>query len=246
MQYKGLFAEVEYLRTSGSIGEKEYMWFRFPGTEVNVRAGYKHFVWDKAVHYMRLHFNWRDRELSESVLEKVSVGGVTTVINHGSNVISREGSWTLRPEYEYVSARNFEVLASAQIGGQNKVVSQMYPHVAAQSLIIYGADARAKIYLGMFTLTAEAGYSAGSVTEDAWLVSDVSGVQTSPYRLQDWYDVHIEYVTAHRLCTGLALRCTFEEGIYLEASGTWTHGFNLKHLTAPNRYGAAIKIGYNF
>ena len=245
MQYKGLFAEVEYLRTSVSIGEKEYMWFRFPGNEVNVRAGYKHFVWDKAVHYMRLHFNWRDRELSESVLEKVSVGGVATVIDHGSNVISREGSWTLMPEYEYVS-KKVEVLVSAKVEGQDKVVSQMYPHVAAQSLIMYGADARAKVHLGMFILAAEAGYSAGSVTEDAWLVSDASGVQTSPYRLQDWYDMHMEYVTAQRLSAGLALRCTFEEGIYIEASGTWTHGFNLKYLTAPNHYGAALKLGYNF
>jgi hypothetical protein len=56
----------------------------------------------------------------------------------------------------------------------------------------------------------------------------------------------MEYVTAQRLSAGLALRCTFEEGIYIEASGTWTHGFNLKHLTVPNRYGAALKLGCNF
>lgn len=246
MQYEDLFAEIEYLRMSGSIGEKEYMWFRFPGNEVNVRAGYKHFVWDKAVHYMRLHFNWRDRELSESVLEKVSVGGVSTVIDRGSNIISREGSWTLKPEYEYVSARNFEVLASAQINGQNKVVSQMYPYVAAQSLLTYGADVKVTGHFGMFSLSAGAGYSAGSVTEDAWLVSDASGVQTSPYRLQDWYDMHVEYLTAHRLSTGFALRCTFEEGIYIEASGSWVHGFHLSRLTAPNRFGASVKIGYDF
>jgi hypothetical protein len=244
MQYEDLFAEVEYIRTSGRIGEKEYIWFRFPGNEVSVRAGYRHFVWGR-VHYARMNFNWQGRQLHESVLEKVSVGGVSTVIDHGQNMISSESSWTLTPEYECVSQK-VEVLASAHVAGQKQVVSQMYPYVAAQSLLVYGADVKAAVHLGMFRLSANAGYSAGSVTEDAWLVSDTSGVQTSPYRLQDWYDMHMEYLTAHRLSAGLALRCTFEEGIYLEASGTWIHGFNLKHLTAPNRYGAAIKIGYNF
>lgn len=244
MQYKGLFAEVEYLRTSGSIGEKEYIWFRFPGNEVNVRTGYKHFAWD-SVHYARLNFNWRGRELHESVLEKVPVGGVTTVIDHGSNMISQESSWTLRPEYEYVSQK-VEVLASAQVGSQHKVASQMYPYVAAQSLLMYGADVKATVHWGMFRLSPKAGYSAGSVKDENWLTEDDSGVQTSPHRLQEWYDRHIEYVTAHRLNAGLSLRCTFEEGIYIEASGTWTHAFSLKHTAAPDRYGAALKIGYNF
>lgn len=244
MQYKGLFAEVEYLRTWGSIGEKEYIWFRFPGNEVNVRAGYKHFAWNR-VHYARLNFNWRGRELHESVLEKVPVGGVTTVIDHGSNMISQESSWTLRPEYEYISEK-VEVLASAKVEGQNKVTSQMYPYVAAQSLLTYGTDVKATVHWGMFSLSPKVGYSAGSVKDENWLTGDDSGVQTSPHRLQEWYDRHIEYVTAHRLNAGLSLRCTFEEGIYIEASGTWTHAFALKHTAAPNRFGATLKIGYNF
>lgn len=244
LQYGGLFAEAEYLHTSGSIGEKEYIWFRFPGNEVNILAGYKHFAWDR-VHYARLDFSWRGRGLDESVLEKVPVGGVTTVIDHGSNRISQESSWSLRPEYEYISEK-VEVLASARVDGRSKVVSQMYPCVAAQSLLTYGADVKATVHVGMFRLSAKAGYSAGSVKDENWLTGDDSGVQTSPYRLQEWYDRHIEYVTARRLNAGLSLRCTFEEGIYVEASGAWTHAFGLKHMTAPDRFGAALKIGYNF
>jgi hypothetical protein len=244
MQYEDLFAEVEYIRTSGRIGEKEYIWFRFPGNEVSVRAGYRHFAWDR-VHYARMNFNWQGRQLHESVLEKVSVGGVSTVIDHGQNMISTESSWTLNPEYEYVSQK-VEVLASAHVAGQKKVVSQMYPYVAAQSLLTYGADVKATGHVGMFSLSARAGYSAGSVREDNWMTGNDSGVQTSPYRLQDWYDRHMDYVTAHRLNAGLSLRCTFEEGIYIAVSGAWTHAFALKHIAAPNRFGAALKIGYEF
>ena len=39
VQYKGMFAEAEYLHTRGSIGEKEYIWFNFPGNEVSVLLG---------------------------------------------------------------------------------------------------------------------------------------------------------------------------------------------------------------
>ena len=244
MQYDDLFAEVEYIRTSGRIGEKEYIWFRFPGNEVSVRAGYKHFAWDR-VHYARLNLNWRGRHLHESVLEKVSVGGVNTVIDHGQNMISSESSWTLGPEYEYVSQK-VEVLASAHVAGQKKVVSQMYPHVAAQSLLTYGADIKATGHIGMFSLSARAGYWAGSVDEATWKVSDETGVQTSPYRLQEWYDRHMEYVTAQRLNADLALRCTFEEGIYVEAEGSWTHGFGLKYIAGADRFGVAFRIGYDF
>lgn len=245
MQYKGLFAEAEYVRTSGTIGEKEYIWFRFPGNEVSIRAGYKHFVWGRAVHYARLNFNWRGRDLNESVLEKVSAGGVTTVVDHGSNKILQEGSWTLVPEYEYVSQK-VEVLASAHLGRQDKLVSQMYPYAAAQSLMTYGADVKATAHMGLFRLSAKAGYLAGSVDEDIWLVVEDTGVQTSPYRLREWNDRHIEYVTARRLNAGLAFRCTFEEGIYIEASGSWTHAFALKYMESPERFGATIKIGYDF
>ena len=122
----------------------------------------------------------------------------------------------------------------------------MYPHVAAQSLLTYGADIKATGHIGMFSLSARAGYWAGSVDEATWKVSDETGVQTSPYRLQEWYDRHMEYVTAQRLNADLALRCTFEEGIYVEAEGSWTHAFSLKHIAAPNRFGAALKIGYEF
>ena len=244
MQYEDLFAEVEYIRTSGRIGEKEYIWFRFPGNEVSVRAGYKHFAWDR-VHYARMNFNWQGRQLHESVLEKVSVGGVSTVIDHGQNMISTESSWTLNPEYEYVSQK-VEVLASAYMAGQKKVVSQMYPYVAAQSLLTYRADVKVTGHFGMFSLSAGAGYSAGSVREDNWMTGNDTGVQTSPYRLQEWYDRHMDYMTAHRLNTGLTLRCSFEEGIYIEVSGAWTHAFSLKHIAAPNRFGTTLKLGYNF
>ena len=241
MQYKGLFAEAEYLHTSGSIGEKEYIWFLFPGNEVNVRLGYAH---DRK-HFARLEFGWGSGTLDETVLEKITIGGITTVIGHGQNRIQTESGFRFRPEYEYVSEK-VEILASARVDISNETASQMYPYVMAQSLMTYGADMRVKTYIGAFELAARAGYGAGKASEDNWLTSDDSGVQTSPYRLQEWYDRQMEYTTASRMDIGLSIRWNFWKGLYAEAEGSWLHGFNLKYIPSPDRYEATISIGMTF
>ena len=240
MQYKGLFAEVEYLHTSGTIGEKEFIWYLFPGNSVDVRLGYSH-----ESHFARLDFGWKAGALYETVLEKVTVGGITTVVGHGQNRIQTESGWKLRPEYEFVSEK-VEVLASAHIEEQMETASQMYPYVSAQSLMKYGADVRVKTYLGQFDLAVKAGYAGGMMNEESWLTDDATGVQTSPYRLQDWYDRQMEYATASRINIGLSLRWNFWKGLYTEAEGTWLHGFNLQYINNPNRYKATISIGITF
>ena len=241
MQYKGAFAEVEYQHTSGSIGEKEYIWFLFPGNEVNVRLGYAH----DAKHFARIDFGWRSHTLDETVLEKITVGGITTVVGHGQNRIQSESGLKFRPEYEYVSDR-LEVIASAKVDISKETASQMFPYVMAQSLVAYGGDIRVKTYIGAFELAAKAGYAAGKVTEETWMTSEDSGVQTSPYRLQEWYDRQMEYATASRMNTGLSLRWNFWKGLYTEAEGSWLQAFNLKYIPAPNRYGLSLTLGYDF
>ena len=241
VQYKGAFAEVEYQHTSGSIGEKEYIWFLFPGNEVNVRLGYAH----DAKHFARIDFGWRSHTLDETVLEKITVGGITTVVGHGQNRIQSESGLKFRPEYEYVSDR-LEVLASAKVDISKETASQMFPYVMAQSLVAYGGDIRVKTYIGAFELAAKAGYAVGKVTEETWMTSEDSGVQTSPYRLQEWYDRQMEYATASRMNMGLSLRWNFWKGLYTEAEGSWLHAFNLKYIPAPNRYGLSLTLGYDF
>ena len=79
VQYKGFFAEAEYSHTSGTIGEKEYIWFRFPADSFKTRLAYR-LVTGKATHYARLVLDWNRRKLNESILEKVTSNGISTVI----------------------------------------------------------------------------------------------------------------------------------------------------------------------
>ena len=138
------------------------------------------------------------------------------------------------------------MLVKAEVGVREAAASQMYPYMNWRSLVNYGADARVKCYLGQFELTAKAGYAAGKVVEESWLVSEQAGVQTTPFRLQDYYDRQMEYATAARLNAGLALRWNFWKGLYVQADGCLTHAFSLRYIVAHNRVVASFRFGYNF
>ena len=156
-----------------------------------------------------------------------------------------ENTWTLSPEYEFVSEK-IEVLAYADVVLKEKMSSQMYPYIYTQSLLTWNAGLKALFHIGAFDLGVHIGYGSGSVTEEDKTLTDASGVQTSPYRLQNWYDRQMEYATAKRMSVGLSLRWNFWKGLYTEAEGSWLHGFDLKYISSPNRYKAGLAIGITF
>lgn len=244
-QYKGLFAELEYARTSGSVGEKEYIWFRFPGDRVDVRLGYK-VAGRTAEHYARLDFGWKSQAVFESVLEKDTENGVTTVIGHGSNMIQRREILSLRPKYEYV-AESWEAFAEAGFGWHNGAASQIYPYVQTQSLMKAEVRAGGLVRLaGVVELAADVVYGWGSVSEEDSQVAEDAGAQLAPYRLQEWYDLQMEYDTARRIGAGLSVKYDFWKGMYVKAAGRWLHGLGLQKLTGADRTEAKLAIGYQF
>lgn len=241
LQYKGLFADLKYLRTYGSVGEKEYIWFTFPGNTLEVNLAYR-----LNAHVFRLGYEWKDKEMSESVLEKVTENGVTTVHNHGWNRIYADNAWTLSPEYEYVSGR-WEARVYGDVSAKTAQSSQIYPYICTQYLLTWKAQADLLIHdLGRFDLGFKVGYAGGSVDESDRLAAEDSGVQTSPFRLQEWYDMQMDYLTSQRVTAEISVRYRIYRGIYAEAEGFLTRGFGLEHLSGPYRYGATMKIGYQF
>ena len=244
MQYKGLFAEIEYLLSKGRIGEKEYIWFRFPGNEVSAKLGYRH-IGSGAEHHARLGLGRKALGLDERILEKVSENGITTVIDHGSNRILSRESWSLSPEYELITS-DIEFHARGSLDWTGSMSSQMYPYLYYQSLMRWKAEADVIVHLGKFDLGAAAAFGSGSVHEEDRMASGTSGVQTSPFRLQDWYERQMEYQTASRLESSLSLRYNFRKSIYMKAEGVWLHGFDLRHIAGADRFGATLKIGYDF
>lgn len=243
MQYKELYVDLEYLRTSGTVGEKEYIWFRYPGNRFSARLSYR-FVEDASSHLLKVSFDMKRQVMDESVLEKVTENGVTTVTDHGSNRIFSRGMWSVAPEYDFESVR-VDVHAGLSVDGFRGQSSQIYPYVMSQSVLNVGADAKVLVHLGRFDLGAGLDYARGYVDETEDTVAQ-SQTQTQPYRLQDWYDRQMEYRTASRLGAGLSLRYNFAKGMYVEAAGDWLHGFGLKYIDGADRFAASLKVGYAF
>lgn len=243
-KFRDLYADFEFLRTSGEAGEKEYIWFEFPGMSIDADMRYG---WTKgdSRNNVSLHFDWKRQGLDENVLEKVSENGVVTVLDHGSNRIFSRSSWTLSPGFEHLH-RLIEIKAGADCSVHDGVSSQMYPYVYVQTLVEASAHAGLIFHMGHFDWGATGDYGKGWVSQTDRTVSEDSGVQSEPFRLQDWYDRHMEYMTVSRFRSGIMLRYNFINGVYLETDLDYVKAFGLKYITGPCRFAAAIKAGYNF
>ena len=244
MQYNGLYADFEMLGTGGSAGEKEYIWFEFPGMTMTSQLRYR---WGDGPrkHNIRLRFDWKRQGMDESVLEKVSENGVTTVLNHGSNRILSKSSWRIAPEYEMLH-EVMDMKAGMDFGMHEGVASQVYPYVHTQSLKDLEVYAGFVFHYGRFDLGAKGTYGTGWLSESERMTSSESGVQSVPFRLQDWYDRQMEYRTASRFRAEIMLRYTFLKGLYLEADLVSTEAYRLKHIDDPQRFAATLRFGYNF
>ena len=244
VEYKGLFAEIEYAHSLGTVGEKEYIWFRFPGNLVDVNLAYKASS-VKGEHFAFLDFGWKSQITHETVLEKITENGVTTVIGHGSNLMQQREEIKIRPSYEYV-AEDWEISASAQMVLKNGMASQMYPYVYTQSLFATSVMVGGLVRFGAVELTAGVAYGGGNVVEESRLAGENEGTLTSPFRLQNWYDLQVEYDTADKVGVDLALKYSFKNGLYVKAAGSWLHGFGLKYAPGADRCSATLGLGYEF
>ncbi len=243
-QYGNLYADFEFLRSAGSAGEKEYIWFEFPGMSMGAEMRYKWFS-GSAENNVRLDFEWKRQDMDENVLEKVSENGITTVLDHGSNRILSRGSWTLNPEFEH-KHRVLDFKAGADFGLSKALTSQVYPYIYTQTLTEVSAYAGFVFHFGRFEYGVEGRYAQGWVSESERLASGDSGVQSVPYRLQDWYDRHMEYLATPRFFSRIMCRYTFDKGIYLEMDMMSVNAYRLNYLTDKNRLSATIKVGYDF
>lgn len=242
-QYHNAYADLEFMYDSGSVGEKEYIWFEFPGMSMAADLRYR-LVNDGKEHHFGLHFDWKHQDMHENVLEKVSGNGITDVLNHGSNRIFSREMWSFVPGYEYVSEK-VEILASMGIERFAGLSSQMYPYVNILSRTDFSAEVNTLVRFGSFGMRAGLTVSKGMYEDGSRTVGSGDAL-TEPFRLQDWYDRQMEYMSAFRTGLVLSLRYDFAGGIYIDASGNWLHGYGAGLPEGRDRFAAELKIGYDF
>lgn len=242
--WKNLYADFEFSSRSGKAGEKQFVWCRFPGYGLRGRISWKHDS-GYGIHYLRLSAAYLDQDNNETVLEKISEGGVTTITEHGYNRLftRRAGDMALR--YELV-APLWSLRATAGASGTESLSCAMYPFLNWRRETVPFAALGGEFRPGRFELRLDASVRKGFVSENGSQVSQVSGVVGEPYRNSDimaWQD---EYGNALRSEIVFALRYAFKSALYVQLDADWAHAFDLKTIDGSDRTVAGIRIGYEF
>ena len=113
-------------------------------------------------------------------------------------------------------------------------------------------------YNGMATFVAAFGFgpvdlnlrvNAGAgAWKDQGLKGATEAVDSVPFRLTpDWLR-KMEYFSTTKTGAGLTLtyHLPFVRGLYVQAEGTWLHGFGIDLLPGADRWSSTARIGYDF
>lgn len=240
----GSLFELTYLHGAGKAGEKQSTWYRFPSNTWKLMWSDK-YMFGETVLLSRLSHEYNSVRNSETVLEKVSSGGVSSIIEHGENLIYSEKSQETVLEDELI-AEMWEFLLRVSRKSTSSEAFQMYPFVAAQNLDLYGITLAPKLRRTAWELGAAFTFAAGAVKEDSYKTTEDSGVVTSPFRLDEYYQMDMEYKTSKRLGVDVDLRIHLPRQIYLKLDASVIKAFNIKTLGGDMRYASTIGLGYEF
>lgn len=243
-QWKELYAELEYLYADGKAGEKQTVWFLFPGHTISLKAGYS-FGTGAVRNCLRLSVDWKRQLNHETVLDKVTEGGVTTTEMYGSNPVSERRIFSVRPEYG-LEAESVNLIAGLEISSLARQVSPMYPYIFSEHDIIMSAYLSGEVPVRNTDILAGLCFSTGSAVAGSRMDEADVDASDEPYRLEDWYGVQNEYMLASRLGMKLGMRYRFRRGLYAEVQAQYFRGFNLRYMTGPDRWATGIGLGYVF
>ncbi len=248
MQWRGLYADAEFLRDAGSAGEKQKVWCDFGGYSIGARVDYKLAAAGRE-HFFRGRFSFKSQDNDENVLEEVTENGVTITKNYGSNRIFARDFISAGAEWEEVAGRGDRFIMGVEWDQERDRSSLMYPYAATRKVDGLHCYVGFLSRLGRFDLKVRADFRRGWSDDNFGKKADVE-VSGEPYRLEDYYAEAIDYRTAKMSGCRVALRYNFRKGIYLEAGAEelCRIGKRKSIFGSGGRVRAAetLKVGYNF
>jgi len=203
----------------------------------------------KGAHSLRLDLNLQSDQLEESVLDKVSAGGITTPTVYAWNAVS-DRNWasvdlTYGVRFRQGHLKRLQAVLHGGIWEESSYL--MYPY-----------EDQTQRYNGMTTLVAAFGFGPVDMNlrvnggAGAWKDKGLSGgtdeVESVPFRLTpDWLR-KMEYFSTTKAGAGLTLtyHLPFVQGLSVQAEGTWLRGFGIELLPGADRWSSTVRIGYDF
>lgn len=246
-----LYGDVEYVFAPGYVGEKGYTWFRFWKHAFTGKV-----IWNiqgnNGTHSLRADWTWSRQENYETVLDKVTSGGVTTPREYGSNRIFVQRQYAIGPTYSYESKRNWDASFTAVVTENRERGTHMYPYLEYDEGMMLKTEAKGGITLGPVRLDAGLRFRI-ELAEDHKVVDtdeNNEGVTTFPFRLQYWWEMEEEFNDLSLLGGFLNIRYNFTIGhqykFFVEAGCTACHAFEVEQLPGSNRQTTHLTLGYHF
>ncbi len=235
---------MELLWKHGTVGEKGYDWFRYPGFGLSVNLERK---WKRQ--NLKLELKVQSDQLKEAVLDKVSSGGITTPAIHGYNAVSDRtwGSLDLTYAVRFPNGHLKRLQAVLHGGAWSENSYLMYPYEDRTDRFNGMATLLAAFSFGPVDLNFRANGGVGTWKEQG-LQGGTDDVLTAPFRLQGDWDRKMEYFSTAKAGAGLTLTYHLKavKGLYLQTEGTWLHGFGIVLLPGADRWSLTVKTGYDF
>ena len=246
-----LYAELEYSRSSGEAGEKGYTWFRFPGwaleaglsAAVNAGAGR---------HVFGIRYGRHRQDNYETILEKVTEGGVTTPVQYGSDLIFKQEEISLAPSWRFESESGWELSSDVEVAYNHQLSTMLYPYADEDGGMHLKAALDASVPLGRFTLGAGLRFLdlIDQHMHTLTKLDETLDVSAPPFRLEEWYDLATEAEDAARLGGRVSVRYDIPlpggHPLYIEAGWDFLHAFRIQYLAGHNRQCTRLTIGYHF
>lgn len=245
LQHGDLFTELTLRSRSGQIGEKQFIWYRFPGWDASADIRYSIEAREGIRHIVALHGDVLGQNNYETILEKVTSGGVTTTVEHGSDQIFSRMHAYAGASYDLVSDV-WLVKAEAGISVRDGMATVMYPYIDEQSLQVLSASASLSRTAGRFDIMGTAGISGGRTDESSSMASEDSGVVGMPVRLTQYNDAYVEWLTALQYRLGIGMRCRLWHGIYAEVKGGLLLAPGVSVAAGTSRWTGTACLGYDF
>ena len=241
----GFSGGLKFLWKHGTVGEKGYEWFKYRG---HTYSTWFEKTWESG-HSLRLDFDLEDDRLKEAVLDKVSSGGITTPTIYAYNAVS-ERAW---------ASLDLTYAVRFQQGCLKRLQAVLHGGVwSEESYLMYPYEDKTDRYNGMATVVAAFGFgpvdmnlrvNGGAGTwKDQGLQGGTDEVESVPFRLESDWLRKMEYFSTGKLGAGLTLTYHMKavRGLYLQAEGTWLHGFGIDLLPGADRWSSTMKVGFDF
>lgn len=232
--WRGWLGELAYLYTDGKIGEKDAMWYQFPQHGISALVG-KNFVSGAVDNTAKIELSFQRTNLTEAIMEKVTVGGASLRKIYGYNSIFNRSRLSVTPSWRAFRPGVFNASVSLTYNREDGITSIKYPVLCGETLQRVVLDASARAFIGRWSIPVSVYAAKGFLSEVNR--NDEFGL---PQRQDEYFEMWKTCNTGFDFCAALGVRHTFKQGIYLEAGGEF------RTLEKMNRWGARLSVGYTF